>query len=633
MYRKFKILLGLVFVFSFSVVQSQVGFTDKKRAEYIYYVATRIQWSDSTLHNSFRIGVLGKEDSILFFLNKLRNEKFDSVHNLPVRILPIKNYQFVDQADLIYVHRRSGLSVDSVYKRVKGKHVLIIGEGFEFQSAMVGFVVVNNKRRFTVNTKILEEEGFVVPRLFLALSIKTREQMENEYKKSLQVLKKEIEKVKAHRREIRRQKAVIDSQKHEIKNQEKQLSLLKSNVAKQEALLAQRLQEIQEQEQKIEQQKRIYEQQQAHIEKQKLLIQNQMQELSLLVEKVKLQRIILYLSVIFIVVTLLLAFFIYRGYRIKKEANRQLQEKNEAIAKQNAEILQQKEEIQAQRDQIEEQRDILAVQRQEILDSIQYAKRIQEAVLTPDEVLKKLIPEYFIIYYPRNIVSGDYYWATQKGDDIIVVGADCTGHGVPGAFMSMLGVSFLNEIVSRIENLRADIILNELRDLVIKSLHQTGNDMEQKDGMDIQLCIINYKRGKLQYSGANNPFYLVRKIEKDFPQGEKYSVIENPESGYKLLQIKADKMPIGIYLNIEPFSLHEIDILPDDQIYLFSDGYVDQFGGKNGRKFMSKRFKQIILQNAGNDMMLQRKALIDALKNWMIGWEQVDDILVIGLKL
>ncbi len=634
---KFYILL-IIFLFSGFYSKAQQRFTDKKRAEYIFYVATRIKWPDSTLNTNFNIGVVGKEDSILYYLNELRKTKHDSIYHLPVHILPLKNYNYLSQANLIYVHKRSGFSVDNIYKRIKGKHILLIGENFEFQSAMIGFVVVNDKRRFTVNTKLLDAEGFKAPRLFMALAIKTREQMEAEYKKSLQVLRGEIEKVKAHRREIHRQKAVIDSQKTEISSQITQLKDLKQNVSKQEALLAQRMQEIKEQEHKISKQKLIFDKQSTEIEKQELLIKNQMQALSLLMEKVKLQQIILILSVVFIAVMLLLAFFIYRGYRIKKEANRMLQEKNDAIEQQNAEILQQKEEILTQRDQIEEQRDVLAEQRQEIIDSIQYAKRIQEAVLTPDEVIDNILPQHFIIYHPRNIVSGDYYWATQLGDQMVIVAADCTGHGVPGAFMSMLGVSFLNEIVNRLPELHADIILNELRNLVIKSLHQTGEDMEQKDGMDMQLCIINKKKGTLEYSGANNPLFIVREKQngKELPLREKYKMEEFENENkqvFQLLQIKADKMPIGIYLYLKPFTLHTINIHPNDQVYMFSDGLQDQFGGKKGRKFMSKQFKRIIIAQAHQDMDKQKEALETALKNWMIGWEQVDDILVLGLKI
>jgi serine phosphatase RsbU (regulator of sigma subunit) len=451
-------------------------------------------------------------------------------------------------------------------------------------------------------------------------------------------LRDEQAKVVEHRREIKRQKLVIDSQSTEIEKQINQLKALKNNVRAQEILLAKRLEEMEKQGKRIDEQKAILNQQLSEIDKQESEIGLQRSQLSSLLEKIKIQKIILILSIIFIILSIALIFFIYRGYRIKKESNRKLHEKNEAIELRNAEILMQKEEIQTQRDQIEEQRDILSEQRQEILDSIQYAKRIQEAVLTPEEILDEIMPQHFIIYHPRNIVSGDYYWAKQKGDETIVVAADCTGHGVPGAFMSMLGVSFLNEIVSRIPVLRADIILNELRTLVINSLHQKGHDMEQKDGMDMELCIVNRITGKLQFAGANNPLFIVReKVEgKSFDIAPNFNIEEmtlNNNKTYQLLQIKADKMPIGIYIAIKPFTVNEINIYPEDKLYMFSDGYIDQFGGSNGRKFMSKRLKETLLSIADRNLEEQRVFLEKTLSDWMQGWEQVDDILLMGLQI
>ncbi len=627
----------LLALLSFSEMSAQQHFNDKKRADYIINASQQIKWPDSVLTNNFTIAVLGKEDSILYYLKKIQKEK-DSIHKLPLKLISLKNTKNLSSINVLYLHKRSGFNVDDIYEQIKGKNILLIGENFEFQSTMIGLVEVNNRRRFTVNKDILDKEGFKVPSLFMALAIKTRDQMVKEYQKSLKVLKDEQTKVIAHRREIRKQKAVIDSQATEINLQIEQLKALKTNIKEQEILLAQRLAELEEQEQRISKQKNVLAKQIEEIDKQENEIVLQKAELSSLLQKMKLQRIILFLSIFFIILAISLIFFIYRGYRIKKESNKKLQEKNDAIELQNAEIMQQSEEIHTQRDQLEEQRDILAEQRQEILDSIQYAKRIQEAVLTPEEVLDKILPEHFIIYHPRNIVSGDYYWGTERGDEMIIVAADCTGHGVPGAFMSMLGVSFLNEIVNRMPDSKADDILNELRALVIKSLHQTGNVMEQKDGMDLQLCIINKKKGTVQFAGANNPLYILREknSERQFPEGPLYRKEEiKHENGreFELFQVKADKMPIGIYIYLKPFTLHELKIYPGDQLVMFSDGYVDQFGGKNGRKYMTRRFKENLLSIADKNMSEQKAFLEKTLSEWMQGWEQVDDILVMGLKI
>ncbi len=309
--------------------------------------------------------------------------------------------------------------------------------------------------------------------------------------------------------------------------------------------------------------------------------------------------------IIFFVVVVVI--FVYRQYLIKKRANEELTLKN-------AQIMQQKEEIEAQRDEIERQRDIVVKQKQEITDSIQYASRIQRALLPPPETLDKALPDYFVLNKPRDIVSGDFYWMTEKDGKILIAAADCTGHGVPGAFMSMLGVSFLTEISAHQDAENADKILNMLRDYVMSSLRQTGKDQEAKDGMDIAMCIIDFKAMKMQYAGAYNPLYLIREKE--------------------LNQVKADKMPIGIHFkgNV-PFTNNEIDIKKGDIFYIFSDGYVDQFGGNKGRKFMAKRFKEILLENHEKPMNQQKDILNNTIEKWKGDHEQVDDMLVIGFKI
>lgn len=205
---------------------------------------------------------------------------------------------------------------------------------------------------------------------------------------------------------------------------------------------------------------------------------------------------------------LIFVFFILRSYKQKKKANKMLEEKN-------AEINAQKEEIEQQRDNAVKSKEIIAEQHKHITDSIVYAQRIQQAVLPPDDDLNKLLYEYFVLYKPRDIVSGDYYWATRKDKNVILTAADCTGHGVPGAFMSLLGTSFLNEIVNKFDTssgreLNAGEILDLLREAVKKSLRQTGKDSEAKDGMDMSLVIIDFENMKMQYAGANNPILLVR---------------------------------------------------------------------------------------------------------------------------
>ncbi len=329
---------------------------------------------------------------------------------------------------------------------------------------------------------------------------------------------------------------------------------------------------------------------------------------------------------------MLLAIVLFKSYRNKKKANLALEEKNNEIISKNAMLNQQKEEIEAQRDEIETQRDFvirqrdkIAEQNQNIKDSIFYAQRIQEAMLPPKSFLEQLFSKHFVLFRPRDIVSGDYYWAVRRGQKIMITAADCTGHGVPGAFMSLLGISFLNEIASSLsdKDLKPDIILGELREKIKISLRQTGGENETKDGMDMGLCVIDMEKNTLEYAGANNPMLLVRNGE--------------------LIKYKADRMPVGIYIkDDQPFTRHTVELQPGDQFYLLSDGYIDQFGGPNGRKFMIKNFKQLVLNNSHLEMPKQKEILNKTIEDWINyninnpeaeTFTQLDDIIVLGFSV
>jgi len=279
-------------------------------------------------------------------------------------------------------------------------------------------------------------------------------------------------------------------------------------------------------------------------------------------------------------------------------------------------------------------------QKEELTDSIEYASRIQRALLPPEQLLDNHGLDHFILFRPRDIVSGDFYWFGETNGKIFIVAADCTGHGVPGAFMSMLGISFLDEIVIKSGVTRTNKILDALRNHVITSLRQTGKSMDEstKDGMDLAMVAIDEKTRKVQYSGAYNPLYAVRKltpVEKEkLRNGEELSVergtVHNDE--FLLYQIRADHMPIGISEKDHAFSSSEIQE-EDATIYLFSDGYVDQFGGPMGKKFMSKNFKKLLLDIQHLSMKAQREKLNDELVAWMGDVSQIDDVLVIGIRV
>lgn len=310
-----------------------------------------------------------------------------------------------------------------------------------------------------------------------------------------------------------------------------------------------------------------------------------------------------------------------RVNKILESSYKELDEQNYLIESKNIILEEQKEEITAQRDEIianqnmiVQQNELLARKNSDMLDSILYAKRIQEALLPNEHYIDEIIPDNFIIYKPRDVVSGDFYWIRQVNQYTIIVAADCTGHGVPGAFMSMLGISMLNEIVVRRGITQANVILNELRKQLKRSLRQTGKDQEAKDGMDMALCILDTGANHLQYSGAYNPLILAT-------QGE-------------IQEYSADRMPIGIQLNEKPtFTNHEIDLKPGDTFYIFTDGFVDQLGGPVGKKFMMKELKNLLTKINEKSLPEQRYILENTLADWMKGSEQTDDILIMGFRV
>ncbi len=360
-------------------------------------------------------------------------------------------------------------------------------------------------------------------------------------------------------------------------------------------------------------------------------------------EKSRKQNLVILFIVIGLLVVIIFAGFIFRSLKITRKQKKTIEnqkqivdDKNLQLNQQNEEISTQRDEIEAQRDEIEAQRDLVTIQKEKIeeihkdvTDSINYAKRIQEAVLPVSDISRSVLGDHFILFKPKDIVSGDFYWTIKIKNWLIVAVADCTGHGVPGAFMSMLGISFLNEIVQKQEINKANEILNHLRVEIINALQQKGVQGEQKDGMDISLLVVNTDTNEAQWAGANNPLYIV-KSEKSKVESEERSDFEL--SNFQLYELKGDKMPIAIYPEMKDFTNHDFILNKGDSVYLFTDGYADQFGGTKGKKFMYKQFKELLLQNNQKSMVEQKEILDFAFENWKSITEQIDDVTVLGIK-
>jgi serine phosphatase RsbU (regulator of sigma subunit) len=271
-------------------------------------------------------------------------------------------------------------------------------------------------------------------------------------------------------------------------------------------------------------------------------------------------------------------------------------------------------EIQTQKNEIELQRDLINEKNASITSSIKYASHIQNAVLPPMEFIDKLLPDNFILSKPKDIVSGDFYWLAEKDNKIVFVVADCTGHGVPGAFMSLMGITLLNEIVNIQGITRSDAIITKLRENLIQSLQQSRKDIPTSDGIDISLCVMDQQQKRIQYTGGMNNLIFIRDGKLEVIRGDRSSVCV-------------------VYDNSDPFTMKEIDYEKGDVLYLFSDGYQDQFGGEHDRKYFVHRFYTLLLDIHRKPMVKQKEALEKNLKEWMGDNVQTDDITVMGIRL
>lgn len=450
----------------------------------------------------------------------------------------------------------------------------------------------------------------------------------NEKKQLLDQREKEIyqkqQQIEVQNRNMQIQNRAIQAQAEKLESQRKEMDKLKDQQEKTLAELADAeeildaktkesmevAQELLKQKEELVEQQQIAEEQQRHINEVNEEISAKETELAALSVKNAFLNNILLVSLIALGIFLILVIFIVKLYMGKRRDNQKLEEQNSRIEKQ-------KTELEEQNARIEKQKAVLAEQKDKIIESIVYAQKIQQAVMPPEEYFNSYLPEHFIMLKPRDIVSGDFYWGNHVGDKFIYTAADCTGHGVPGAFMSLLGIAFLNDITARMsaDNITAGEILTQLRSDIITYLRQSGKEDEQKDGMDMALCVYDKANNKLQYAGAHNPLIIIRNGE--------------------LIQYDADEMPIGYYENqTEKFTNYEIDIMPGDMTYMFSDGYADQFGMVGGRKkkYMIKRFRDYLVEIHKLDMATQKQKLDDNLVQWRGELRQLDDVLVLGVK-
>lgn len=604
---------------------SQKGFDNPTRALYIFDLARYIDFGPGFADSaSFKIGVLLGDYDLIDEMMKLARTR-NRIQDKPVRIAGFRNLESLTHCQILYLNKNAGFDLKKVKEKISGQKTMLITEGYEFRESMLNFIVVDGRPRFDINEDYLRKEGLSVPQELLFMAIKTKEDWENLYEQAAreievqkEIIKQQLETIEIQRLEIMKQKNLLDSLDREIalkekdlKEKQRVLNIQLTQISRQQGEISAQRQTIQKQQNEVKVQQDTLASQKAKIDTQLALIDEQLKKIDeqegkirIQLETLEKQKLVLYFVIIALLLVGILAYYIFRAYKIKKEANIVLEEKNRLISAQ-------KDEIEKQRDIAAAQRDQIAYQKKHITDSIMYAKRIQAALIPSLELFSDKL-EHFVLYKPLAIVSGDFYWVSSKGNKQIIIAADCTGHGVPGAFMSMLGVTLLNEIVNEKNTLMPDEILNRLRDEVIKSLKQVYDEESVKDGMDAAVCTIDFSTNTLYYAGANNPLYIVR--------------------GNELMHFRADKMPVAIHYKMQPFTLNKIDLVKGDALYIFSDGYADQFGGPAQKKFMTAKLKETLIGIASKHMLEQGEILNTIFEEWKGDNPQVDDVTLIGVR-
>lgn len=633
-----KKLFAAFFIFFFTgflnegQAQEKQELDDYTRAALILDIARYVTFDAhfDTLEK-FRITVMDTDDDFYWPLARMAAER-KFIQGKPVEVTLAPRPSMIKKSQVVYLNSEDGYKIKEILWEIEGQNTLLVSEGYPFKESMINFVVVDGKPRFEANEQLMKDYGLSVDALFLAQAIKTQEDWEQLYEVTDEEL--QVEKEITHQQEllIMEQDSMINAQLERLKALGSEIVLRARQLEEKNraldaagAELAQKNLAIVQQEQEMKKQRGIIASQQMEVAQKAQVLKNQQEKIrassqeiaarkaqileneekiSLQLEAIQKQKLVIYAAILAVVLLLGLAYFIFVNYRNKKKANELLETKNRKITAQRDEIEKQKELAESQRDQI-------AYQKKHITDSIHYAQKIQSAILPSLELFTDEL-DHFVLYKPRDIVSGDFYWVDKIDQQQVIIAADCTGHGVPGAFMSMLGVTLLNEIIKNRNILSPEKILENLRSMVIDSLGQVGSDYELKDGMDMTVTVLDFAQDKLFFAGANNPLYHIRSGE--------------------LTQYKGDKMPVAIHERMEDFHLVTIDMQRGDTFYTFSDGYVDQFGGPKQKKFLSKNFRNALLELQDQDMIAQGKRLDDIFEEYRRGIEQVDDVVVIGVR-
>lgn len=545
--------------------------------------------------------VKGKDNFVIAIVNdsSLYNELTPIIKKKPLlrkRKITLKYFSTFKEAaaikgGIIYLNAKEGVNMANAIQSVSGKPVLIVGENFPFHQSMINFISLENNLSFEYNKELIEAQGLKITDELIKLSAKN----ELQWNKLLANAQQELEK----------EQALLAAKNKQIYSTQKALNNANENLNQKDAQLLQKNEIIDS----------------AH-----LALSLQERELSLKKRESELksheiaeQKRHITIMIIAIVMGIVAIFFIYRSYTISRKTNVKLTDLNKSLK-------QHKDEIFLQKTIVEEKK-------KEITDSIYYAQRIQKSLLPSIKSFDDILKDNFILFKPKDIVSGDFYWFQKIGQDkVLFTVVDCTGHGVPGALMSVIGINQLNKIVHENKIIQPNTILQELDFATRATLRQANNEDNANDGMEMSICLLDTTSKTLHYSGAFNPLWIVS--SQSNTTLEKYKTPALPNTNTALYEIPADKKSIaGMYKFHHQFTLHTVQLQKGDCIYLFSDGFADQFGGKDGKKFKKQQLKEKLVSVHTKNMLQQQDELNTVFESWKGNFEQIDDVCLMGIKI
>lgn len=628
-------LLILIGLFTHHSFGQEIDENAKIKAVFLYNFTKYIEWPDLDKSEKFIIGV-AENEALVEELEKMAKVKQVSGKRFEVK--KINHFSEIDNSyQMVFVRNKNKHKLKNYYYKIGPNPTLIVSDNYIDDASMIDFRVVGKRQKFALNKYELELQGLKVNPTLEALAIltKSRKSYTRNSKSKLSATLKPIRDTsiansniettpKVHYTEEQYDSILIAMQvelkieKNLSQEKDKEITQLKTSIYELEAAIVLKENELNIVKSQIEAQSKKLEaisdstiqkakELQENIEKSKAALGNlkkikaELKESKAILES---QRTINIVTIVVLVIIAILGGLAYKNYRTQKS--------------QASVIAKQKEEAEEQRDEIHTQHIELEEKNREITDSITYAKRIQEAILPPLKLVKSKLENSFILYLPKDIVAGDFYWMESAKDSdgneaVLFAAADCTGHGVPGAMVSVVCSNALNKAVNEFGLIHPNDILNKTRELVIERFEKAEEDVN--DGMDIALCAYFPKSKQLEYSGAHNPLWIIRNGSDEV---EAY---------------RANKQPIGQHIDLSGFDNHKVQLNEGDSIYLFSDGYIDQFGGEKGKKLKSTNFKRLLLSIQDLPMDKQHVHLKEYFEEWRGSEEQLDDVCVIGLKV